>query len=100
MTYTSNNNNLTMYLRGLTTSNSTISNVTFMNDTDVTDETDPYHGGSLAGNIIVGIFVFIFFVCIINSWCKGGCDSGDTMEAAQHRARCRQAARGRGPYAL
>ena len=73
--------------------------------TDGTDPTtdgttDPYYGGSLAGNIIVGIIVFIFVACIIQSYCRGGCDSNDTNGARVHRARCRQAARGQGAYAL
>ena len=72
------------------------------NGTDQTTDTttDPYYGGSLAGNIIVGIIVFIFVACILQSYCRGGCDSSDTNGARVHRARCRQAARGQGAYAL
>ena len=95
-----------MSLRGIintTLTNSSAALSVAFNDThnSTTDTTtDPYYGGSLAGNIIVGIIVFIFVACILQSYCRGGCDSSDTNGARVHRARCRQAARGQGAYAL
>ena len=77
-----------MNLRGLANATVLDSNVTSVND------------GDIAGKVIVGIFLFIIMCCVIKSCRNGGCDSGDTAEAAQHRARCRMAARGQGPYAL
>jgi len=98
-----------MSLRGIintTLTNSSAALSVAFNDThnSTTDTTtDPYYGGSLAGNIIVGIFIFIFVACILQSYCRGGCDSNDSNDtngARVHRAQCRRAGRGQGPYAL
>ena len=91
-----------MNLRDLTNSINSINSTN--HSTDGADTADTASAtdnsvGDMAGNVIIGIFLFVIVACTVNSWYRGGCDSDDTDDGRVHRARCRQAARGQGAYA-